>query len=144
MRAFAGVAVDRADFGFAAALGLSSYPHRGGFTDPDALPLDYFARLAGSPPLPLLAVKGGWPSDAGSGIASSPRLQRRYIRRQAMLLDQAHALAWFQISFTDLDETAWPAGVRPFARLGLVDTALSAKPALADWDELLGRRLTPP
>jgi hypothetical protein len=141
---FVGVDTDRTHFPFAAALGLSSYPHLGGFTDPDAVPPDYYARLAGNPPLPLLAIEGGWPSDAGSGVASSPDMQRRYIRRQAALLDQARAVAWFQITFTDLDDAAWPAGVRPFARLGLVDAALQPKPALTDWDEVLMRRLVPP
>lgn len=141
---FVGVAVDRTDFGFVAVLGLSSFPHLGGFTDPDALPLDYFSRLATGSNLPLQQIEGGWPSDAGSGVASSPEVQRRYIRRVAALLDQARAIGWFQINFTDLDDAAWPAGVRPFARLGLVDAALQAKPALADWDEIRARRLSPP
>ena len=38
--------------------------------------------------------------------------------------------AWFQITFTDLDTGALPAGIAPFASLGLVDTELQAKPAL--------------
>lgn len=141
---FVGVEVDRVDFAFIAALGLSSFPHLGGITDPDALPRDYFSRLVAASPLPVLAVEGGWPSDTGSGVASSPEMQRRYIRRQATLLDEARAVAWFQINFTDLDDASWPPGVRPFARLGLLDSALQAKPALTDWDELLSRRLAPP
>jgi hypothetical protein len=138
---FAGIATDRADFAFINGLGLSSFPYLGGFSDPDALPLDYYRRLIESAPLPVLVIEGGWPSEAGSGpFPSTPQLQQRYIRRQAQLLDRVPAVAWFQISFTDLDIAAWGEGVRPFARLGLVDTALAPKPALADWDELLSRR----
>jgi hypothetical protein len=140
---FAGIAPDRADFAFMNALGLSSFPYLGGFSDPDALPLNYYARLIESAPLPVVFVEGGWPSDAGSGPnPSTPDTQRRYVRRQAELLDRIPAVAWFQISFTDLDEAAWGSGVRPFARIGLVDTALNPKPALADWDDLLRRLRT--
>ena len=141
--AFVGVGVDRTDFPFVAALGLSSFPHLAGFDDPDSLPLDYFSRLVQGTPLPLLAIEGGWPSDSGSGIASSAEEQRRYVQKQSRLLDAAAAIAWFQINFTDLEEGQWPAGTRPFARLGLVDAALRAKPALAEWDNLLARPFVP-
>ncbi|MFO1219391.1 MAG: hypothetical protein U1E89_13570 [Burkholderiaceae bacterium] len=141
---YVGVATDRADFAFIAALGLSSYPHLGGYTDPGLVPGDYYSRLVAGSALPVLAIEGGWPSDAGSGVASTPEMQRRYIRRQAALLDAARAIGWYQINFTDLDDAAWPAGVRPFARLGLLDAALQPKPALADWDEVRTRRLQPP
>jgi hypothetical protein len=39
--AYVGIDQDLADFGFINALGLSSYPYLGGFTDPDSIPLDY-------------------------------------------------------------------------------------------------------
>jgi hypothetical protein len=139
--AFVGIDVDRADFAFANAIGLSSYPYLGGFSDPDAIPLDYYDRLVANARLPLLFIEGGWPSDAQSApVNSSPEMQRRYIRRQAALLDNATAVAWFQISFTDLDTAAWGPGVAVFSRIGLADATLAAKPALADWDELLRRR----
>jgi len=135
---YVGIAQDRRDFAFIGALGLSSYPHLAGYADPESIPDDYYRRLVADAPLPLLVIEGGWPSDAASG--SSPELQRRYLRRQAMLLDGVRAVGWFQISFTDLDVAAWPFDVAAFSRLGLVDTALEAKPALADWDEILHRR----
>lgn len=136
---YVGVTTDRVDFPFVDALGLSSFPHLGGFDDPDSLPIDYFARLVQDAPLPLLAIEGGWPSDTGSGIASSEAEQGRYVRRQAALLDAADAIAWFQINFTDLEVDHWPAGTRPFARLGLVDVTLRPKPALSEWDAILAR-----
>jgi hypothetical protein len=93
-------------------------------------------------PLPLLFIEGGWPSDAASTpVISTPEMQRRYLKRQALILERAGAVAWFQISFTDLDSAAWGASTGLFARIGLVDEALVPKPALADWDELLRRRL---
>lgn len=136
---FVGVAADRADFPFVNALGLSSFPYLGGFDEPESLPLDYFARLVRDAPIPVLAIEGGWPSDAGSGISSSADEQRRYVRRQSQLLDEASAIGWFQINFTDLDDSQWPTGTRPFARIGLVDSALRPKPALADWDAVFAR-----
>ena len=138
---FIGVDRDRTDFPFIGAFGLSSFPHLAGFTDPDQLPLDHYTRLVVAAPLPLLVIEGGWPSDAASGIVSSPQMQQRYLLRQAQLLDAARAVAWFQINFTDLDETQYP-GTRLFARLGLVDTALAPKPALGDWDAIRSRMRT--
>jgi hypothetical protein len=55
------------------------------------------------------------------------------------MLDAARAAAWFQISFTDLDLAAFPAGVAPFASLGLVDVSLQPKPALQAWDAVFAR-----
>jgi hypothetical protein len=146
---FAGVARDRADFGFAQGLGLSSYPYFA-WGDPDSLPADYYARLVADAPLPLFVVEGGWTSDPlpEFGVASAPTTQARYIRRQAVLLERAQALAWFQITFTDLDLGALPpataAALRPFAFNGLVTAALAAKPALAEWDAIHRRARTTP
>ncbi len=138
----AGLARDRADFPFLQALGLSSYPYLAGIADPEDLPLDYYSRLVADAPLPLYVVEGGWPSDAA--FASSPDEQRRYIERQGRLLDAAQAQGWFQITFTDLDLQAFPAGVAPFATLGLVDVNLHAKPALQAWDASFARPLERP
>jgi hypothetical protein len=70
--------------------------------------------------------------------------ERAYIRRQAELLDAAHATALFQLTFTDLDlaSIAQPPGsILPlFSTLGMVDTQLRAKPALAVWDSIFARR----
>jgi hypothetical protein len=130
----AGLARDRADFPFAQALGLSSYPFLAGFVDPEELPLDYYSRLSAEAPMPFLMIEGGWPAVTVAGAASSPDEQRRYIERQARMLDMAQAQAWFQITFTDLDAAAFGAGIIPFANLGLVDVNFQAKPALQAWD----------
>jgi hypothetical protein len=140
----AGIAVDRADFPFIQALGLSSYPYLGGFTEPDQLPLDYYSSLVADAPLPLLVIEGGWTSvGLGDAIPSSPDKQRRYIERHARILDTARAEAWFQITFTDLDIAGFPfgQGLLPFAFLGLVDASLQPKPALAAWDAAFARPL---
>jgi hypothetical protein len=138
---FVGITQDRADFPYVDALGLSSYPYLGGFSEPDLIPLDYYSRLVEDAPLPELVLEGGWPSVAAGSVASTPGLQARYIRRQAALLERAGAVAVFQITLTDLDLSASPpppGSVLPlFAHLGLVDSAFAAKPALAVWDSLL-------
>jgi hypothetical protein len=145
---FVGIAQDRADFPFVDALGLSSYPYLGGYAQPEDIPLDYYSRLVEGDPLPELVLEGGWPSVAAGGVTSTPDLQRRYIRRHAEILDQAGAAAVFQITFTDLDLSAAPTppgSVLPlFTHLGLVDSVLAPKPALAVWDSVLALPLEPP
>jgi hypothetical protein len=146
--AFAGIGRDRADFPFAQAIGLSSYPYLAGFTDPAQLPLEYYSRLLeGGPALPLLVIEGGWTSTSLGGITSSPDLQRRYIERHLQILDAARAAGFFQITFTDLDLSAvqLPAGsILPlFATLGLVDASFAPKPALAVWDAAFQRPYRP-
>lgn len=135
----AGIAQDRSDFPFLQALGLSSYPYLIGTADPEDLPLDYYSRLVAAAPLPLYVIEGGWPST--SALGSSPEEQRRYIERQARIVDTAQAESWFQITFTDLDAAAWPPGIAPFASLGLVDVNLQPKPALQAWDAVFARPL---
>lgn len=134
---YVGIAPDRTDFAFVHGWGLSSFPYLGGFVDPESLPPDYYSRLVEGAPLPLFVIEGGWTSETVVGIPSTPGLQRRYIRRQAQILDAAAAIGWFQINFTDLDVSAWPAGIEPFSRLGLVTTSLDPKPALAVWDSIV-------
>jgi hypothetical protein len=144
---YVGIAQDRADFPFTDALGLSSYPHLGGYAQPEDIPLDYYSRLVAGEPLPEVVLEGGWPSVAAGGVGSTPELQARYIRRQAEILDAAQAAAVFQITFTDLDLSASPpppGSVLPlFAHLGLVDSALAPKPALAVWDSVLAVKFEP-
>jgi hypothetical protein len=123
------------------ALGLSSYPYLAGVTDPGDLPLNYYASVPGDASLPVMFIEGGWPSSSLQGVESSPDEQRRYIVRQAEMLDNARAEAWFQLTFTDLDTSAFPAGIVPFARLGLVDGTLQPKPALQAWDAAFARPL---
>jgi hypothetical protein len=136
----AGLARDLTDFRFAQAVGLSSYPTLAGSGDPSELPIDYYSRLAAEARLPVLLIEGGWPS-RNIGIESSPEEQRRYIVRQVEMLDAAQAEGWFQLTFTDLDPASFPAGVTPFAYLGLVDVDFQPKVALQAWDEAFRRPL---
>jgi len=138
---YVGVQRDRADFPFTQVLGLSSYPYLAGFTAPERIPHDYYARLAGDWPLPMMVTEGGWTSASVAGVTSSPDLQARYIRRQAQLADEAKLLGVFQITYTDLDLSSFPVppgSILPlFTQLGLVDASYRPKPALAVWDSVL-------
>jgi len=145
-RTYVGIDQDLRDFPFVNLLGLSSYPYLGGFKDPDQIPVDYYTRLRGSRALPLMVVEGGWPSSSARGVfSSSAEMQARYIARQSQLLDAANAIGVFQLSFTDLDLSSFPKPVPAilplFATLGLVDSNLRPKPALATWDRIFARRL---
>jgi hypothetical protein len=143
---YAGIDQDRTDFRFLDALGLSSYPYLGGFTDPDDIPLDYYSRLVEAAPLPLIVLEGGWPSVPDGLLASTPAMQARYIGRHARILDAAPAAGLFQITFTDLDLAGIPSPpptLAFFAHLGLVDSVLTPKPALAAWDSILARSYRP-
>lgn len=144
--AFVGIDRDLRDFPFTNVLALSSYPYLGGFKDPDQIPLDYYTRVRGTRALPVMVVEGGWPSASVPGVfSSSPAMQAKYIVRQSQILDQAKAIGAFQLSFTDLDLANFPKPVPAilplFATLGLVDTRLRPKPALATWDEVFARPL---
>lgn len=136
---YQGVEQDFRDFPFVQALGLSSYPYLGGFTEPEQIPLDYFSRVRGSHDIPMLVVEGGWASESAGGFTSSPEKQARYIRRHAQVADAAGVLRWFQLSFTDLDVAGFPDAppiLTFFARLGLVDTELRPKASLGVWDSV--------
>jgi hypothetical protein len=143
---YQGVERDFTDFPFMQALGLSSYPYFY-FADPDDVPLDYYSRLPNGRTLPVMVVEGGWTSGTAGSIVSSLEKQARYIRRQSRMLDSAHAHAVFQLTFTDLDIPSLnlpPGSILPlFASLGLVDTQLRPKPALAVWDSLFALRRNP-
>jgi hypothetical protein len=140
---YQGIAQDLADFPFVEALGLSSYPYLAGFADPDAIPLDYYSRIASGTMLPLLVVEGGWPSVSVGTIVSSPEKQARYLARQELLLDSAKATGLFQLTFYDIDlsnNPPPPGSILPlFTHLGLADSAMHAKPALAMWDSMFHR-----
>jgi hypothetical protein len=139
---YEGIEQDLADFPWIQALGVSSYPFLGGFAAPDDMPADYFSRLVGSRTLPLFVSEGGWSSATVPGSSSSPELQARYVRRMATLLTKARAIAWLQLNFADMDLRAWtvPSGYEEilslFTRIGLVDSELRPKPALAAWDSV--------
>jgi hypothetical protein len=144
---FQGIAQDLTDFPFIEEIGLSSYPYFG-FDDPNDIPANYYARLLEDTSLPAFVSEGGWASASVSTpditFNSSPLLQQQYIRRQHVLLQQALAIAWFQLPFTDIDIESLPDNVpdniQYFASLGLVDTNLDPKPALKAWDQLFRYR----
>jgi hypothetical protein len=142
---YQGVATDLADFPYAQVLGLSSYPYLGGFADPEAVPLDYYSRIASEAMKPVMVVEGGWASASFSTYTTSPAEQARYVRRHAEMLDAAHAVGWLSLEFADLAVSLWPPPVNPtiryFTALGVVDSALTPKPALAAWDSLFARPL---
>jgi hypothetical protein len=143
---FIGIAEDLADFPFVRGLGLSSYPFLAGFAEPEQVPLNYYGRLGEEHDLPMMVMEGGWTSAAVANITSSPDKQARWIARQWQLADEARLAGVYQITFTDLDLTSFPVppgSILPlFAHLGLVDTELSPKPALAVWDHAFKRSLT--
>jgi hypothetical protein len=143
---YVGVAQLFADFPFITVLGLSSYPYLGGFTDPSQVPLDYYSRLDSLHPIPMMVVEGGWGSASVPGtFTSSPQTEARYISRQMQLLDSARAIGVFQLEFADIELASWqvpPGSIIPlFATIGLVDTTLTPKPALAPWDSAFARPL---
>ncbi len=144
---YVGIAQDLTDFPFIDVVGLSSYPYLGGFSEPDSLPLNYYARLVQGTTLPVLVLEGGWPSVPVNANGSTPALQAKYLARQARLLNAAGAVGLFQITFTDFDLSQFPPstvpGLTPFAHLGLVDSVLGPKPALATWDSVLARPYRP-
>jgi hypothetical protein len=142
---FSGVATDFADFPFIQELGLSSYSYLAGYADPAQVPLDYYSRVLEGRQIPTMVTEGGWTSNSLGSIVSSPETQRRWIVRQAQLLDTARSIAVFQLTFTDLDLSTFPqppgSVLLLFAWLGLVNVNLMPKPALAAWDEVFARPL---
>ena len=146
--AWVGIAQDLADFPFLEWLGLSSYPFLGGFAEPEDVPLDYYARLRPAPERPMMVIEGGWSSASVGSVTSTPDKQARWIKRQMRIADHAELAGVFQITFTDLDLTSFPVppgSILPlFAHLGLVDTGLRPKPALAEWDRAFARPLWRP
>lgn len=103
------------------------------------------------PLLAALALAGGLAACSGKsptmpGAQGPPRSFRMGFsaippKADFELLDRARAHAVFQLTFTDLSPTIFPPGaILPFfATLGLVDTALLAKPSLAPWDSAFAR-----
>jgi len=144
---YVGVGTDFTDFPFLQELGISSYPYMS-FQSPADIPLDYYSQLVSGHALPVFVSEGGWTSVnlPAYSIQSSPAQQQAYIRQQGKMLSQAKGTALFQLTFTDLSLSTWPANLAaelyPFAFLGMVDTNFTPKPALSTWDSLRQRPLT--
>ena len=145
---YIGIAKQLTDFSFMNVMGLSSYPYLGNYTDPSQVPLDYYTRLDSGHALPKMVVEGGWASHSAGSFTSTPVLEAQYIARQAQLLDTAHAIGVFQLEFADVNLPAWgfpPADstINLFVTIGLVDSTLAPKPALAVWDSTFARPRAP-
>jgi hypothetical protein len=143
--AYRGAERDFQDFSFVQVLAISSYPYFF-YSAPDQVPLDYYVRVANGRSLPIMVVEGGWTSAAAGAIQSSPEKEAKYLRRQERMLDSAKAIAVFQLTYTDLDISAYqplPANsILPlFASLGHVDVNLAPKKSLATYDSIFARPL---
>lgn len=141
---FAGIRNDLKDFPFSECVGLSSYPYLA-YASPEELPQDHYSKLVEQAGLPAMVVECGWTSHVVAGVASTPELQARYVKRHGELLDQLGALAVVQLFFADLDLSTWqPAqkqSLPTFAYIGFADTDFRPKPALSAWDALYARPL---
>lgn len=137
---YVGIHQDLVDFPFMDVVGLSSYPYLGGFADPSDVPLDYYSRIGDESGKRVMVVEGGWASASLPGLPSSPQEEARWISHEAQLLERARALFLFQLEFADIDTTTIPPPLPPniglFTTLGMVDSQLRPKPALATWDSL--------
>jgi len=141
---FVGIDDDLADFPFADALGLSSYPYFA-FDTPEEIPADYYARVLEHTALPAFVSEGGWTSASVGTSVSSPDLQARYVDVQEELLDSIDAIAWLHLLFADPDLATWPQPIPPtlplFTNIGFCSSTFAPKPALAGWDRLFARPL---
>jgi hypothetical protein len=142
---YVGAEQDFRDFAFAEWIGLSSYPYLANFDEPSQLPNDWYTRVLGGRALPTIITEGGWTSANVATLRSSPEKQARWITRQQQLVEPLRPRFLFQLVFSDLTSRTFGNDPRllPFLRLGLVDTLLSPKPALAAWDSLFARRFQP-
>ena len=141
---YTGIAKDLTDFPFVQEIGISSYPYFF-LKSPAELPDNYYSKIVEGTNLTAFVSEGGWSSRAvPNSMPSSPQIQSDYITRQNTLLNNAHATALFQLTFTDIDLSALPAGtptnINQFAYIGLVDSALTAKPALKSWSNLFAKQ----
>lgn len=141
---FEGIEQDLADFPFAEAIGLSSYPYFV-FDDPNDIPDDYYSRVIEPTALPAFVAEGGWSSTSVGVGQGSLEKQARYVARQAQLLDSIGALMWLHLLFADPELATWPQPIPPnlplFVNIGFTNSDFSPKPALAEWDELFARPL---
>jgi len=114
-----------------------------GFTEPEQMPGDWYRRPLNGRTIPVIVTEGGWSSANTGAMVSSPARQTGWITRQMQLADRVPARYVFQLLFADIDLIAFQAQfdpkVLPFARMGMVDSVLAPKPALAAWDSVFAR-----
>lgn len=148
---YIGVEEDFRDFPFAEELGISSYPYFG-YNNPEDIPNNYYTQLLNKRSLPVYVAEGGWATTSFTApnafnVNGSEAIQGRYFRKHHTILNQAKALAWFQLVFTDIDVRALPSQVDPsivnFANLGLVTTNFTQKSSLKVWDSLYALQRKP-
>lgn len=141
---YQGIAQDLQDFPFSGLLAFSSYPYFV-FDEPEAIPDDYYTRLADATALPVMVIEGGWTSASVGTVQSSPELQTRYLLRHEQLLESVAATMWLQLVFADLDLSSYPSpqpvNLPLFVQIGLTDRDFVPKPALAEWDRIFARPL---
>ncbi len=141
---YIGIAKDLTDFPFVQEIGISSYPYFF-LNSPTELPVNYYSKIIEGTNLKAFVSEGGWSSrTVPNSMPTTPQLQSDYIARQNTLLNNANATALFQLTFTDIDLTGLPAGtpanINQFAYIGMVDSVLSAKPALKSWSNLYAKQ----
>jgi len=141
---YIGIAKDLADFPFVQEIGISSYPYFF-LNNPTELPDNYYSKIVEGTHLNAFVSEGGWSSRAvPNSMPTSPQIQSEYIARQNIILNNAHATALFQLTFTDIDLSSLTAGtptnINQFAYIGLVDSLLAAKPALSEWRNLYNKK----
>jgi hypothetical protein len=138
-----GVEQDFADFPFTQWLGFSCYPYLAGFAEPEDLPDAWYTRLLQGRIMPTIITESGWTSVSAGTVTSSRAKQARWIRRLMQLADTLAPRYVFQLLFADIDLEAanlvGNAQITPFAYIGLADSALGSKPALAVWDATFAR-----
>lgn len=141
---YIGIEEDFADFPFIDELGISSYPYFG-FTNPRDIPANYYKQLLKNRSIPVYVAEGGWATTSfkapnGFNVNGNETIQQQYFRQHHIILNQAKAIAWFQLVFTDIDVSALPPQVDPsivnFSTLGLLNKSLQPKPSLTVWDSL--------
>ena len=115
---------------YADAMGISSYPMKtfspSRFDDPNALPDDYYTRIAQHTKKPIVFSELGWPSDPRFG--GSPEKQAAFIRRFPSLIRgmDVRLVNWYFLH----DAKGYG---EVFESMGLVDSAGHKKPAFDAW-----------
>lgn len=148
---YIGVEQDFTDFPFVEEMGISSYPYFG-FSDPENIPNNYYTQLLNNRTMPVYVAEGGWATTSFTApnafnVNGSEKIQEAYFRKHHTILNQAKALAWFQLVFTDIDVSALPSQIDPsivnFASLGLVTTNFTPKSSFIVWDSLYALQRKP-